>query len=84
MTTMTDQRIDLEQAAMIFENARELDGKARRPVYVGRKASASPATGLLATHQKEQAEVVEWALAANIDDIPQPFLRPKKDLRKKD
>ena len=56
----------------------ELDGKTRRPVYVGRKASASPATGLLANHQKEQAELVEWALAANIDDIPQPFRRPKK------
>ncbi|MDP6787284.1 MAG: 2-oxoglutarate dehydrogenase E1 component [Rhodospirillales bacterium] len=55
----------------------ELGGK--RPVYAGRKASASPATGLLANHQKEQAELVEWALTAKIDDIPQPFRRPKKN-----
>jgi 2-oxoglutarate dehydrogenase E1 component len=57
----------------------ELRGKAERPVYAGRKASASPATGLLANHQKEQAELVEWALAASVDDIPQPFRRPKKN-----
>ncbi len=62
----------------------ELGGKAGRPVYVGRKASASPATGLLANHQKEQAELVERALTANIDDIPQPFVRPKKDRGNKD
>ena len=60
----------------------ELGGK--RPVYVGRKASASPATGLLANHQKEQAELVERALTANIEDIPQPFVRPKKDRGNKD
>ncbi len=29
MTTMTEQRIDLERAAMIFERAGELDGEAR-------------------------------------------------------
>ena len=60
----------------------ELDGK--RPVYAGRKASASSATGLLANHHKEQAELVERTLTANINDIPQPFVRPKKDRRKKD
>jgi len=62
----------------------ELGGKAGRPIYAGRKASASPATGLLANHQKEQAELVERALTTSIDDIPQPFVRPKKDRGNKD
>ncbi|MGC9269456.1 2-oxoglutarate dehydrogenase E1 component [Acidiphilium sp.] len=36
--------------------------KARRPVYVGRKAAASPATGLAKTHAAEQATLVKAAL----------------------
>ena len=36
--------------------------KARRPRYVGRRAAASPATGLNRRHQQEQAELVEAAL----------------------
>jgi len=40
----------------------ELGGKAKRPSYVGRRESASPATGSLKTHLKEQAELVERAL----------------------
>jgi len=39
-----------------------LDGKAKRPVYVGRKAAASPATGLAKVHAAEQAALVDQAL----------------------
>ncbi len=37
--------------------------KTGRPVYVGRAASASPATGLLKAHLREQAELVDKALS---------------------
>ena len=33
-----------------------------RPIYVGRTASASPATGSYAIHQAEQASLVQEAL----------------------
>ncbi|MFY7961888.1 MAG: 2-oxoglutarate dehydrogenase E1 component, partial [Elsteraceae bacterium] len=39
-----------------------LDIKAKRPGYVGRVGAASPATGLLRRHNKEQAELVDAAL----------------------
>jgi 2-oxoglutarate dehydrogenase E1 component len=39
-----------------------LDIKAKRPGYVGRISAASPATGLLRRHNKEQAELVDAAL----------------------
>jgi 2-oxoglutarate dehydrogenase E1 component len=39
-----------------------LDGAAKRPSYVGRKAAASPATGLAKTHAAEQAALVNQAL----------------------
>jgi 2-oxoglutarate dehydrogenase E1 component len=39
-----------------------LDGAAKRPSYVGRKAAASPATGLAKTHAAEQAALVNDAL----------------------
>ncbi|MEM6811354.1 MAG: 2-oxoglutarate dehydrogenase E1 component [Pseudomonadota bacterium] len=38
--------------------------KAGRASYIGRKAAASPATGHLKTHEKEQAELIETALTA--------------------
>lgn len=41
----------------------EIDHKAKRPVYVGRPESASPAAGSLKKHNKEQAELVDKALA---------------------
>ena len=41
---------------------KSLEGKARRPSYVGRQAAASPATGLARTHQAEQAALVQEAL----------------------
>ena len=55
-----------------------LDGlgrKVSRPVFAGRKASASPATGLARVHLEEQAELVERALNAKLETIPQPFRR---------
>ncbi len=39
-----------------------IDGKAKRPTYVGREAAASPATGSARTHQAEQAALVAAAL----------------------
>jgi 2-oxoglutarate dehydrogenase E1 component len=39
-----------------------LNGAAKRPVYVGRKPAASPATGLAKTHAAEQAALVDQAL----------------------
>jgi len=40
-----------------------LDNQAKRPSYVGRKAAASPATGLAKTHAAEQAALVNQALS---------------------
>jgi 2-oxoglutarate dehydrogenase E1 component len=36
----------------------------RNPEYVGRTATASPATGSLTLHKKEQAEIVARAIGA--------------------
>ncbi|MCY4591214.1 MAG: 2-oxoglutarate dehydrogenase E1 component [Alphaproteobacteria bacterium] len=47
----------------------ELDGDARRPVYVGRTEAASPATGNFRTHQKEQEALVDRALSADALDV---------------
>jgi 2-oxoglutarate dehydrogenase E1 component len=41
----------------------ELETKQRRVRYVGRPASASPATGLYKRHIKEQAKLVDEALS---------------------
>jgi 2-oxoglutarate dehydrogenase E1 component len=41
----------------------ELETKQRRVRYVGRPASASPATGLYKRHVKEQAKLVDEALS---------------------
>ena len=53
----------------------ELGHRQRSPVYAGRKASASPATGLLRRHLEEQALLVEQALRWEAADIVQPFRR---------
>jgi 2-oxoglutarate dehydrogenase E1 component len=45
------------------------------PTYVGRKASASPATGLFKIHEQEQRLLCEQALSVELDTIPQPFRR---------
>jgi 2-oxoglutarate dehydrogenase E1 component len=43
----------------------DLDVKAKRPVHIGRKEAASPATGLLKNHTREQAELVDRALSVD-------------------
>jgi 2-oxoglutarate dehydrogenase E1 component len=40
----------------------EIGGKAKRPVYVGRREAASPATGLAKRHIAEQSKLVDEAL----------------------
>jgi len=45
------------------------------PMFVGRAAAASPATGLLKTHEAEQRLLVEQALTHPLDALPQPFRR---------
>ncbi|HET6607757.1 MAG TPA: 2-oxoglutarate dehydrogenase E1 component [Rhodopila sp.] len=52
--TFVDRRI--EKVLM------KLDVKARRPVYAGREAAASPATGLAKTHMAEQSRLVSTVL----------------------
>jgi len=47
----------------------------KRPVYVGRSASASPATGYMAAHINEQKLLLEQALTWELADITQPFKR---------
>ena len=54
-----DRRLE---KAMVEAGMRQM-----RPVYVGRKASASPATGLAAVHEKEQAELIQKALVLKIE-----------------
>ena len=53
----------------------KLDGVNKRPVFVGRKAAASPATGYAKVHKLEQDEIVERSLNVAIDELPQPFTR---------
>ena len=38
----------------------------RKPEYVGRTPTASPATGSLTLHKKEQAEIVASAMGAGL------------------
>jgi 2-oxoglutarate dehydrogenase E1 component len=49
-----DRRIDKALGAISV--------KAKRPIYIGRPESASPATGSARTHLKEQADLVDRAL----------------------
>ena len=51
----------------------EPSGRAIR--YVGRAASASPATGSLKRHQQEVAELLEGAFSADIDRKSEPKRR---------
>ncbi len=50
----------------------------RRPVYIGRPASAATATGYMSAHTKEQQLLVEQALTCDISELPQPFKRQTK------
>jgi 2-oxoglutarate dehydrogenase E1 component len=53
----------------------ELKREVILPTYVGRKAAASPATGLLKMHVQEQSQIVKEALTVDLAAIPQPFRR---------
>jgi 2-oxoglutarate dehydrogenase E1 component len=68
--TFVDRRIEF-----ILE---ELAHKVHKAYYVGRKAAASPATGLHKNHVYEQALLVEQALTAALFTLPQPFRRQTK------
>jgi 2-oxoglutarate dehydrogenase E1 component len=46
----------------IEKTLEDLDHFVKRPVYAGRPAAASPATGLLSRHQEQQARLVHAAL----------------------
>jgi len=46
----------------------------RLVMYVGRKATASPAVGSLKVHNKEQALLVEQALSGKAEDLVQPYM----------
>ena len=48
--------------------------KRRQIIYVGRQASASPATGNLKIHNEEQAFLIDQALNGKEEDILQPYL----------
>jgi len=52
-----DRRIERALAGVGVKN--------KRPIYVGRAESASPATGSLRTHLKEQADLVDRALTVS-------------------
>jgi 2-oxoglutarate dehydrogenase E1 component len=53
--------------------------KSKRPIYVGRPDSASPATGLLRVHTAEQARIVEQALNWKVNELRQPLERISED-----
>ncbi len=59
----------------------DIDGQmaARKPIYVGRPESASPATGLLRVHNAEQAQLVEQALKVKAQELRQPLQRISED-----
>jgi 2-oxoglutarate dehydrogenase E1 component len=52
--TFVDRRIE--------KVLKDLDGKAKRPIYVGRAEAASPATGSAKVHQQQQEALVRAAL----------------------
>lgn len=55
----------------------ELERDQIRPIYVGRKTAASPATGHFKTHVAQQTQLVEEALNGEVDTLEQPFRRAK-------
>jgi 2-oxoglutarate dehydrogenase E1 component len=58
--------------------AQELQVKGGMPGYSGRRASASPATGLNKVHVAEQQFLVEEALNGKLETLPTPFARETK------
>jgi 2-oxoglutarate dehydrogenase E1 component len=66
-----------------FLNILEQLGRDQRvPLYVGRDAAASPATGLFRNHEREQKTLVEQALTWDGTALPQPFQRSLRDYDK--
>ncbi|HIJ38190.1 MAG TPA: 2-oxoglutarate dehydrogenase E1 component [Rhodospirillaceae bacterium] len=65
--TFVDRRL-----AFILE---DLGRKQRKAGYAGRKAAASPATGLHKNHVEEQISLVQQALGTPFDDLHEPFKR---------
>jgi 2-oxoglutarate dehydrogenase E1 component len=65
----------LRRIEYILEDEDEGRRELRRPIYAGRPASASTATGHLKVHQREQALLVEQALTWKLEDLQQPFMR---------
>jgi len=45
-------------------------------LYVGRKASASPATGELSIHKKEQDMIKNQAINGETNNMIQPYMPP--------
>jgi 2-oxoglutarate dehydrogenase E1 component len=66
----------LPRLGYILEDLTKGNKQARRPIYVGRIASASPAAGSLKIHNAEQARLVDQALAGKAKELLQPFKRP--------
>jgi 2-oxoglutarate dehydrogenase E1 component len=66
----------LPRITFILEELTGAKKTPRRPLYVGRTASASPAAGSLGVHNKEQALLVDQALSWKAKDLLQPFQRP--------
>jgi 2-oxoglutarate dehydrogenase E1 component len=64
----------------VLEDLAKGDRAPRRPIYVGRAASASPATGSLKVHNAEQALLVDQALSHKAKDLLQPFKRIDEDV----
>jgi 2-oxoglutarate dehydrogenase E1 component len=56
----------------------EIGADCRRPIYVGRKEAAAPATGLLRRHTMEQKKLVESALTVDVT----PVRKAEKPARK--
>ncbi|HIF58470.1 MAG TPA: 2-oxoglutarate dehydrogenase E1 component [Rhodospirillales bacterium] len=58
----------------ILNNLDQKTKRRRNVIYVGRRASASPATGALKIHNKEQAFLIDQALNGKESDIVQPYI----------
>jgi 2-oxoglutarate dehydrogenase E1 component len=63
----------------VLEDDKAGKRKSKRPIYVGRPESASPATGLLRVHNAEQARLVEQALNWKAGQLSQPLARISED-----
>ena len=52
----------------------KLDCRSKRPIFIGRKEAASPATGYAKIHKQEQEEIIERTLNTAYEELPQPFM----------